>query len=93
MDSPGFEISISGRDDGTLEAVYIRCSEGKVHHTDEIKEDVVLADYDSQGNLLGIEILAPVKLRVLSKLIDEDHRRPFRKFIRKSAPQEFLVPG
>jgi len=91
MNGPGFEISISGRDDGTLEALYIRCADGKVHHTEEIKEDIVMADYDANNNLLGIEILAPVKLRVLADLIDEAHRNPFKKFVRKSAPKKFLV--
>ena len=40
----GFELSISARDDGTLEALYILLQDAKIVRTDEIVEDIVLAD-------------------------------------------------
>lgn len=91
--SIGFEISVSARDDGTLEAVYIRMNEGKIAKTVEVDEDVVLADYDSQGKLLGIELLAPVRLAKIVKLVDAPRRPSFRKAIKRGAPEEFLVPS
>jgi len=87
----GFEISISGNDDGTLEAAYITLREGKAARTREIVEDIVLADYDSRGRLIGIEILAPVKLSKLTPLVEEKRRKPFRNFIKTQAPEDLVL--
>lgn len=87
----GFEIAVSARDDGTLEAAYIRFKQGRVAETREIIEDVLLADYTSGGVLLGIEILAPVKISDLTNLVDPPRRRSFRRFIKRTAPREFVV--
>ena len=87
----GFEISISARDDGTIEALYVRLSKNKVARTAEVPgNDEVLADYDSKGRLVGIEILSPVKLNKIVELVDEPRRAPFRKFIRTAAPSELV---
>lgn len=87
----GFEISISARDDGTLEALYIRVSTNKVARTEEVPgPDEVLADYDSKGRLVGIEILSPVKLSKLAGLVEEPRRKPFRKFVKNAAPGELV---
>ncbi len=87
----GFEISLSARNDGTLEAAYIRLKEGKVAYTEEIIEDVLLVDYNSRRDILGIEILSTVKLSDLVHLVDQSRRRPFRKFVKQSLPQELVV--
>ncbi len=87
----GFEISISARDDGTLEAVYIRLTSNKVARTKEVPgTDEVLADYDSGGKLVGIEILSPVQLKKLVQLVDVPRRESFRRFIRTAAPKELV---
>jgi len=82
----GFEISISGRRDGTLVAVYLQVSNKPVAATREIEEDVLLADHDRNGRLVGIEILAPVSLARLQRLVTPSKRRPLRRFLRQSAP-------
>jgi uncharacterized protein YuzE len=87
----GFELSISARNDGTLEAAYVRFRSGKVSKTKEVIEDVLLADYNSRGQLLGLEILALVKISDLTRLVDEPSRRPFRRFIERSAPEELVA--
>ncbi len=87
----GFELSISARDDGTLEALYIRLRVGKVAKTKEISEDVLLADYDSRTKLLGIEVLAPVKLSRITRLVDEDRRKPLRRFVKAQAPDDLVL--
>lgn len=87
----GFEISISGRNDGTLEAAYITVRDGKAARTKEIVEDIALADYDSRGRLIGIEILAPVKLSKLTPLVEEKRRKPFRAFLRAQAPEDLVL--
>lgn len=82
----GFEISTSARDDGTIEAVYIYFSHGPVASTREIKRDVLLADFDAEGNIIGLEILAPVKVSELVSLADPGRRVPFERFVKGAAP-------
>ncbi len=90
-DIVGFELSISARNDGTLEAAYVRFRHGKVSKTREIIEDVLLADYNTRGRLLGIEILAPVRIADLVRLVDEPSRKPFRRFVERSVPRELVA--
>jgi len=42
--------------DEKTDSLYIRLKETTYHESDEVKEGVLL-DYDSKGNLIGIEIL------------------------------------
>ena len=86
----GFEMSISARDDGTLEAVYILVRDRKVAKTVEILPDILMADYDRRGELVGIEILAPVKLSRLTSLVEKPKRRSFRRFVQETAPGELI---
>ena len=87
----GFELSISARNDGTLEAAYIQFSNRAVARTKEILEDILMADYDRTGGLVGLEILAQVKLSELAKLVDKPRRTPFKRFIQASAPRQLLA--
>jgi len=86
-----FELSISGRDDGTLEAVYISLRPGKVRKTQEVKRNALLADYDEHGNIIGIEILAPVRLSKITSLAEQPLRGSFRKFVKKSVPADLVL--
>ena len=87
----GFEISISARGDGTLEAVYIRVNEGKVSKTVEVVTDVVLADYSASNKLIGMEILAPVKLSKITGLVDRSRRLSFKKAVKSAAPPRLVL--
>jgi len=88
----GFELSVSGRGDGTLEAVYIQLIDEPVAQTKEIKSDVFLADYSADGRLVGIEILAPVSIAEIEALFEDDESREnFSRFIRKSVPAEMVT--
>lgn len=89
----GFQGSISGRRDGTIEAIYIRLSDRKVARTEEVSEDILLADYDSRGQLVGIEVLAPVRIADLAKMVDDPVRRPFHKFVKQAVPEPFVIQG
>ena len=82
----GFELSVSAGEDGTLETIYIRFRIGKVKRTWEVIEETVIADYDEHDNLVGIEILGPVKLSELAKLVEQPRRTSFRKFVKRSGP-------
>jgi len=89
--SIGYELSISGRDDGTLEALYVLIRLDKVACTKEIIKDILLADYNKKGDLVGIEVLAPVRITKLTKLVDKPKQRSFRKFVEQNAPEELVL--
>ncbi len=86
----GFELSLSGRSDGTLETAYVRFQKGDVASTRELVEDTLIADYDSRGRLIGIEILAPVSLATLARQVGVARRSSFRKFLKHSAPRQLI---
>ena len=86
----GFEVSISGRDDGTIEAVYVTFLPHKVAKTVEVKEDQLLVDYNRRGEVVGIEILAPIQIKALTDYVKDEKKKPFRKFIRTSVPDTFV---
>ena len=82
---------MSARNDGTLEALYITLLDSKCAHTVEVIEDILLADYDKQDRLVGIEVLAPVKLSAIANLVEVELRAPFRKFVKQQAPEELVL--
>jgi uncharacterized protein YuzE len=62
MTEPMFQMEASfDEKTGSAVAVYLRVRRGEVAETREVKEGVVYADYDEQGLLLGIELLAPLR--------------------------------
>ena len=81
-----FEISLTAGPDGRLVAGYIHLRKAKAARTKVIVEDTVLADYDSRGNLIGIEILGPVKIQILTRLVDSPNRVAFRRFATANLP-------
>src|SRR4026207_812349 len=84
--APGFQIAISGRKDGSIDAIYLAVSANKVARTDEFIEDHMLVDYDRNGRIVGIEILAPIRLRDVTGLVDARTRAPLRRLLRRRAP-------
>jgi len=89
--SIGFEFSVSTRDSGTLEAAYVRFKKTKVAKTVEVIEAALLADYDRSGDLVGIEILAPVRVADMAKLVDERDRPAFRRMAMRIVPQDLIA--
>ena len=87
----GFEISVSARDDATVQAMYVRLVDARVTRTVEIIPDELMADYSAAGKLVGIEVLAPVKLSRVSKLVDVRRRKDFRRVMLKRAPRELIL--
>lgn len=71
---PKFEFEISGTigTEGRVELAYIRFAGATVAKTVEIDGDRLLADYDEHGNLVGIEILAPVNTVKLQAIVPAD---------------------
>ena len=71
---PKFSFEITGTvgAEGRIELAYIRFAKADVAKTVEIDGDRLLADYDKQGNLVGIEILAPVNTIKLQAVVPAD---------------------
>lgn len=87
--SAGFGLNVHAREDGTLEAAYVRLSPHQVARTEELIESALLVDYDDEDTLVGIEILAPVSLsqiEAIASRLDASQCKAFQNFIRSSAP-------
>lgn len=84
-----FELSVEVENQtGELLAVYFQVRKGSVAETKEYQEGAVFADYNSRGDLLGIELLAPCRIAVLDKIAKDG---PAKKFIRRSVPRELAL--
>jgi hypothetical protein len=89
---PIFRVETSVDDaTGRVVAVYLRVREGEVAETKEVEEGVVYADYDSQGHLLGVELLGPCEVTVLDG-IAENEAEPVKRFLQSGTPRG-LVPA
>ena len=91
MDQPAFKLEASfDNRTGQPVAVYLRVREGDVARTEEVKEGYAYADYDTDGQLLGIELLGPCEVQVLDT-IAEGEPEPVRRFLRGGPPRELVV--
>ncbi len=87
---PELQISVDEKTGG-IRAAYLRVRQGEVAETREVVEGTTFADYDANGRLLGIELLAPCKVEVLDNLAAQEPE-PVKRFLRGSPPRE-LVPA
>ena len=85
MGKPKFRLEVSFRETtGEPVAANLRIREGKVAETREVCEGVAFADYSADGELLGIELLAPCDVEVLDRLAEQEPE-PVRRFLREGA--------
>ena len=75
---------------GKVVAVYFYIRPGKAAETREYADSRALADYDRQGNLLGIELLGPCEVAILDK-ISRKEPAPVKHFLRGSIPREMAL--
>jgi uncharacterized protein YuzE len=95
-DSSGFGLTVNAREDGTLEAAYVQLSGARAVRTEEVIKSVLLVDYDADNGLVGIEILAPVKIATVLEIADHmevAHRQSFNDFVKRYAPPGILEPA
>ena len=91
-ESIGFEISTSGDEDGEIESAYIYLSHNPVARSRTHKAEVLMADYDAAGDIVGIEIVGPVRIADLVKLAEPELREAFERFVRGAAPPALIQP-
>jgi uncharacterized protein YuzE len=78
-----FNLSISARENGTLEAAYIQLSDAPVAMTHELGGSVVV-DFDANSNVVGVEILAPITVAMVHRIADAlkpAERESFNQFV------------
>jgi uncharacterized protein YuzE len=91
MKKARFKANISlDEETGKLIAVYLRVREGATEETVELEEDAAYADYDADGQLLGVELLAPCAVEVLDKLTQSEPD-DVREFLHASPPRAMVL--
>jgi hypothetical protein len=81
------------RKTGEMLAVYFQVREGKAAQVKEFADGTVFANYARNGELLGIEMLAPCEIKVLDKIAaseDPKYRNQTRDFFRNSVPRNMV---
>ncbi|HUE17058.1 MAG TPA: DUF2283 domain-containing protein [Planctomycetaceae bacterium] len=81
----GMSVEVDNRT-GRILAVYFRVRKGKSAETKEFDRGKVFVDYNSRGELLGIEMLAPSTIAVLDRVTSNEPQS--RQFVRHSVPRE-----
>lgn len=72
-------------------AVSFRFRAGKVDETREFDNGNILADYDTNGNLLTIEVLAPCRIQVLTERVARREPREVREMIKQQLPAKRAI--
>ncbi|MCC6125811.1 MAG: DUF2283 domain-containing protein [Pirellulales bacterium] len=73
---------------GEVIAVYLQIRKGKTKTTKEYANGDAFADYDKNGLLLGIELLAPCRASVLETIAKQPSTK---QFVRDAVPRGMLV--
>lgn len=90
-----FQVSIDTDDaTGDLLAVYFHVRKGRVRETREFAGGNAFADYDVNGRLLGIELIAPCRVAIVDQIAVKEPtevRRLTKRFMRKSGPAAMIA--
>lgn len=70
-----YNVSVE-RDNEQILAIYIRIRDGHSAKTVEIAEGACYADEDEEGNLLGVEMLAPGEVKINMAAVKEHYTHP-----------------
>jgi hypothetical protein len=85
---PELQVSVDEKT-GAVRTAYLRVRQGDVAETREAVEGKAFVDYDANGLLLGIELLAPCTMKVLDDLAAQEPE-PIKRFLRGSPPRELV---
>jgi uncharacterized protein YuzE len=84
-----FSLRVENDDQtGEILAVYLQIRKGKSQRVKEYANGTAFADYSRNGDLLGIELLAPCEVKVLTRIATDE---PAKRFIKNSTPRGMLV--
>lgn len=84
-----FQVAVETHDQtGAVIAVYFQIRKGKSKVTKEYANGDAFADYDKNGLLLGIELLAPCRASVLDSIAKQASAK---RFLRDAVPRGMLV--
>lgn len=79
---------------GDVLAVYFRIRSGRVRETVEFADGAAFADYDLNGMLLGIELIAPCNVSIVDKIAKKEPvelRKQTKKFLKNTCPPHLLA--
>lgn len=74
---------------GEILAVYFQIRRGKSAESREFGKGRAIADYNADGELIGVEFLGPCDVTVLDRISEGDTAA--NRFMRQSAPREMVV--
>ncbi len=81
------EICLSQRGE-FLDAAYFQFTSNPVARTKEVVKGILLVDLDSNGELVGLELLGPIDLEQLRKAVhDQDSIEVLWKVLAQRAPE------
>ena len=91
-----YKISIeTDGETGETLSVYFQVRSGRSRQTREYADGSAFADFNSRGELIGIELLAPCRVSIVDKIAKDettDFRRQTKNFIKQSGPRA-MVPA
>ena len=93
MNSTGVSFGMSVQTDnrtGNIVAVYFQIRVGKAAQVKELAGGDAFANYNTKGELLGIELLAPCQITVLDKIARAEPDK-VRNFVRQSVPRQMAL--
>lgn len=88
--SGSLQLTFTAGDDGSAKAAYITLGNTSVFRTEEIKGDILLADFDEEDRLVGIEILGPIQVKDILSLVDAGQQGQLERLIKRHFPAEFI---
>ena len=77
------------KETGEILSVYLQIRSGKSAETREVDPGRVFVDYNSAGELLGIEMLAPSRIQVLDTITKNEPET--QRFVNRSVPREMAI--
>jgi uncharacterized protein YuzE len=84
----GVSVEVDNRT-GRILAAYCRVRKGKSSETREFDRGKVFVDYNSRGEILGVEVLARTTSAVLDRVTSNEPQS--REFVRRSVPCELAI--
>lgn len=90
-----FSVSVETDDaTGAILSVYLQVRKGKSREVREFADGAAIADYNRNGELLGVELLAPCSITVVDQLAANEPariRQQAKRWIRQVAPRAMVA--